>query len=172
MGYIWCRIWYTITKSGWGSGSMPGWKMPPIEKIHEAYGALADGRVRMEDGSAAVISSDGTKQYTVIWEKDTYSSNDNASYWQGYMGYPLIAVLMIQGRIPYDAGMASHFRGINWKERNAAHRNQYGKVVAEIMEELREKDVDCGGIEGEIRRVYEALKTLDIQYRRGKRLPK
>ena len=148
------------------------WKMPPMEKIHEAYGALADGRVRTEDGSAAVTSSDGTRQYTVNWEGDTYSSNDNASYWQGYMGYPLIAVLMIQGRIPYDAGIAAHFAGINWKERNAAHKNKYAKVVAEIMAELCEKGVECDRINAEVQRVYAALKTLDIQYKRGKRPPK
>ena len=151
---------------------MPGWKTPPIEKIHEAYGALADGRVRMEDGSAAVASSDGTKCYTVAWEGDTYSSNDNASYWQGYMGYPLIAVLMTQGRIPYDRDIAAHFGGINWKARNTAHRNQYAKVVAEIMGELRAKGVDCERIDQEIHTVYAALKTLDIGYKRGKRPPK
>lgn len=151
---------------------MTGWKMPPVEKIHEAYGALADHRVRMEDTTAAVASSDGTKQYAVVWEGDTYSSNDNASYWQGYMGYPLIAVLMIQGRIPYDADIADHFKGINWKERNAAHRNKYDKVVAEIMEELGQKGVDCNVIDKEVRKVYGALKALDIGYKRGKRPPK
>ena len=148
---------------------MPGWKTPPMEKIHEAYGALADGRVRMDDTSAAVTSSDGAKQYTVNWEGDTYSSNDNASYWQGYMGYPLIAVLMMQGLAPYDEAIAVHFKGINWKERNTAHKNKYAKVAAEIMGELKQKGVDCDRINAEIQRVYTALKTLDIQYRRGKR---
>ena len=151
---------------------MPGWKMPPIEKVHEAYGALADGRVRMEGGSAAVTSSEGTKQYSVIWEGDTYSSNDNASYWQGYMGYPVIAVLMIQGRVPYDAETAAHFKGINWKALNTAHKNKYAKAVAGVMEELREKGVDCEAIEREVRKVYTALKSLDIQYKRGKKPPK
>jgi len=151
---------------------MPGWKTPPIEKIHEAYGALADHRVRMEDASAAVASSDGTKEYTVSWEGGTYSSNDNASYWQGYMGYPLIAVLMMQGRIPYTADIAAHFRGINWKERNAARRNKYAVVVAEIMDELKQKGVNCEAVDREVQKVYGALKTLDIGYRRGKRPPK
>ena len=39
------------------------WKLPPIEKIPEAYGAIADGRVAMKDSSADVVSSDGTKNY-------------------------------------------------------------------------------------------------------------
>jgi hypothetical protein len=151
---------------------MPSWKMPPIEKIHEAYGALADGRVRIEDGSAFVISSDETKKYAVIWEGDTYSSNDNASYWQGYMGYPLIAVLMMRGLVPYDEAIAAYFQGINWKERNTAHRNKYAKVVAKIMEELRAKGVDCNRINAEIQKVYAALKSLDIGYKRGKKPPR
>lgn len=33
-------------------------KMPPIEKIHEAYSAIADGRVIIEGNSAKVFSSD------------------------------------------------------------------------------------------------------------------
>ena len=151
---------------------MPGWKLPPIEKVHEAYGALADGRVRMEEGSAAVTSSDGAKQYAVIWEGDTYSSNDNASYWQGYMGYPVIAVLMMQGRLPYDADIAADFKGINWKERNAARRNKYAVVVAEIMDELKQKGVNCEAVDREVQKVYGALKALDIGYKRGKRPPK
>ncbi len=40
----------------------PGlWKLPPIEKIPEAYGAIADGRVSMKNSSAEVVSSDGSK---------------------------------------------------------------------------------------------------------------
>jgi len=151
---------------------MPGWKIPPIEKIYEAYGALADGRVRVGDGSAQVVSSDGTKAYTVIWEGDTYSSNDNASYWQGYMGYPLIAVLMEQSRVPYDVDTAAYFKGINWKERNAVHRNKYDKVVAEIMTELEKEGVDHEAVVREVQKVYAALKSLDIEYKRGKRPPK
>ncbi len=59
-------------------------KFPPIEKILEAYTAIADGHVKLENDQALVTSS-----------------NDNASYWQGYLGYPGIAVLMLQGKLPY-----------------------------------------------------------------------
>lgn len=151
---------------------MPGWKTPPIEKIHEAYGALADGRVKMGAGEAAVVSSDGAKEYTVTWEDGVYSSNDNASYWQGYMGYPVIAVLMTQGALSYDKAVAAHFMGINWKERNTAHKNRYAQVAAEIMEELRDKGIGVERIDAEIKRVYEQIKGLDIGYRRSKRPPR
>ena len=74
-------------------------KVPPIEKIHEAYSAIADERVALKENEAEVKSSDLSKKYLVTWKDDTYSSNDNASYWQGYIGYPVIAVLMLQGKL-------------------------------------------------------------------------
>ena len=51
------------------------WKLPPIEKIPEAYGAIADGRVTMKDSAADVVSSDGTKTYHVRWNGNLYSSD-------------------------------------------------------------------------------------------------
>ena len=75
-------------------------KLPPVEKAFEAYSALADGRVEMHDDYALVDSSDGAKTYEVSWQGDTYASTDNGTYWQGYAGYPVIAVLIMQGRLP------------------------------------------------------------------------
>ena len=72
------------------------WKMPPIVKVYEALGAIGDGRVRIEDSRRAfVTSSDAGKTYEVESSADPpeIASNDNASYWQGYLGYPAIAVL-------------------------------------------------------------------------------
>lgn len=92
-----------------------GIKIPPIEKIHEAYSAVADGRITIKDTEADVLSSDLAKQYLVKWENETYSSNDNASYWKGYLGYPIIAVLMLQGKLSLDKEIAENFKGINWR---------------------------------------------------------
>ena len=44
---------------------------------------------------------------------NTYTLNDNASYWQGYLGYPGIAVLMLQGKLPYDKELAQQFAGVD-----------------------------------------------------------
>ena len=62
-----------------------GFKIPPIEKIHEAYSAIVDERIKMSENEAIVMSSDLSKNYLVTWEENTYKSNDNASYWQGYI---------------------------------------------------------------------------------------
>lgn len=67
---------------------------------------------------AEVTSSNGAKTYTVNWDDDVYHSNDNASYWQGYAGYPVIAVLMLQEKLPYDQKLANNFANVNWNEIN------------------------------------------------------
>src|SRR5271168_4023835 len=109
--------------------SMPvTWKMPPMIKVYEAMGALGDGRVRLiDDGHAIVTSSAGDKTYEV----DTpdggreISSNDNASYWQGYLGYPAIAVLLARGLYRPPANVIDALAGIPWKELNRRFHNDY-----------------------------------------------
>ena len=101
-----------------------GVKLPPIEKIHEAYSAIADKRVVLKENEAEVSSSDLTKTYMVKWKDEVYSSNDNASYWQGYIGYPIIAVLMLQGKLPLNQEIAMYFQGINWKKINTEYKNK------------------------------------------------
>jgi len=65
------------------------WKLPPIVKAYEALGAIGDGRVKLLDERRALVtSSAGDKTYEVETSADgrEISSNDNASYWQGYLG--------------------------------------------------------------------------------------
>ncbi len=147
------------------------WGIPPIEKIHEAFSAIADGRVKMASDHALVSSSDYRKEYTVSWQDNTYSSNDNASYFQGYMGYPVIAVLMLQKKIDYSATVAEHFKGINWKELNTQYKNQYAKAVRVILNDISGKGIDVQEIESEVNGIYEQIKTLDIIYKRSKTFP-
>lgn len=146
-------------------------KMPPIEKIHEAYSAIADSRVIMRDSEADVSSSDLSKTYLVKWANETYSSNDNASYWKGYLGYPIIAVLMIQGKLSLDKEIADYFKGINWKKLNTEHKNVYSEVVEQIMNEFKEKGLDCERINNEINKVYKEIEQLTISTKRSSLRP-
>lgn len=141
-------------------------KIPPIEKIPEAYSALVDERVNMKENEAEVDSSDYSKKYIVKWEENIYSSSDNASFWQGYPGYPIIAVLMIQKKLSYNIEIANYFKGINWKSLNKKYKNNYSKALNEIMENLKEKDIDVDKINSEIKKVYEEIKNLDIIVKR------
>jgi len=142
-------------------------KMPPIEKIYEAYSAIADSRVVMKEDSASVASSDHTKEYTVKWEKGVYSSNDNASYWGGYAGYPIIAVLMLQGKLKLDRFVAELFKDINWKKLNEKHKSKYDQALQEVLDDLKAKGNDSDAIKKSVEEVYVELESLDISFKRS-----
>ena len=146
-------------------------KLPPVEKIYEAYSALSDSRVIMEENSAKVFSSDKSKEYTVTWNENIYSSNDNASYWQGYAGYPIIAVLMLQKKLLFDDSFTDFFKNINWKELNAKYKGKYSKAVDEIMEGLKNSGVDTDKIYRKTEEIFEELKNLDIKCKRSSLRP-
>lgn len=148
-----------------------GVKMPPIEKIHEAYGAIVDNRIILREEEADVSSSDLTKTYLVTWKDNVYTSNDNASYWQGYVGYPILAVLMLQGKLSLNREIAERFKGIDWKKRNTEHKNNYAEVVKKIMDELKASGVDIEAIDKEIQKVYKEIEGLEISTKRSKLRP-
>ncbi|MCM1517108.1 MAG: hypothetical protein NC117_00500 [Pseudoflavonifractor sp.] len=149
-------------------------KLPPVEKIYEAYTAVTDNRVIMptleeglllgESGEATVESSDGSRSYLVTWQGDTYTSSDNATYWQGYPGYPVIAVLMTQGRLPLDTDVARMFSGVNWRKLNKEHGNDYAAAVKEVMVD---RGHDVATVDADVQQVYSSLASLPIKIRRG-----
>ncbi|MBR4471511.1 MAG: hypothetical protein IKS54_09415 [Erysipelotrichaceae bacterium] len=143
-------------------------KLPPIEKIYEAYSAIADGRVTLKDGSAEVFSSDRKKSYTVSFDGDVYSSNDNSTYWQGYAGYPVIAVLFMQGRLSFNKETADLFKDINWNSLNKEYKRDYRAAVHSVIEE---RGLEKESIEEETKKIYGSLKDLDIVIKRGKLRP-
>ena len=93
--------------------------MPPKMKIVEALGCVADNRIKIEDNTAVVKSSLGNREYVVKWDGNKkIVSNDNASKWQHYTGYPIIAFLMKKGVLPYSAKIGEALKGIPWKQIN------------------------------------------------------
>ncbi len=84
-------------------------KMLPIYKIPEARSAIADRRIVIDPSSniVKVKSSNEKKTYAIQWEDQTYVSDDSASYWQGYPGYPVMAICMKQGILSYDDSIAN-----------------------------------------------------------------
>lgn len=139
------------------------WKMPPIVKVYEAMGALADGRVRFEGPNRAfVTSSEGDKTYEVEIADDgrTISSNDNASYWQGYLGYPAIAVLIARGMYRPPANVIDALADIPWKEINRRFRNDYAKTIAEVLKTVAERGHDPEAVRIEAEAVMQALEKF------------
>ena len=114
-------------------------KMPPKEKILEAYSAIADKRIEMHENSAEVHSSDASKTYLVEWDGDTFASSDPATYWQSYPGYPVLAVLLKQGRLPLDEELIQPMAGIPWKKLNDAIQSVMESVtLADLIQWQRE----------------------------------
>lgn len=138
-------------------------KLPPVEKVFEAWTAIVDDRISMYKNHADIESSDGTKGYTVKFEGNRYSSDDNATYWRGYAGYPVLAVLMLKGILPFDRKEAEQWRGVNWKEINTRYKNDYAKAVAEIA---GQRNLDLKEAYKKAEDVIDVLKKLDIQIKR------
>ena len=147
-------------------------KLPPIEKVYEAWSAVADGRVALhpDERRAAIASSNGAKTYTVDWNENgsTYSSNDNATYWQGYAGYPVIAVLMLQGRLPLDRAAADGFAQVDWTDLNERCKRDYAAAVRAVVDE---RSLDAVRVEAAARKAFDALGALDIVVKQGSARP-
>lgn len=140
-------------------------KLPPVEKVYEAWSAIADDRVALYADHAVVMSSDGSREYTVRFSGDTYSSNDNATYWRGYPGYPVIAVLMMQGRLPLDIPMSNLWAGVNWTRLNARFKRDYAAAVSHVE---TERGISAEEASAAASRVMDALATLPLTLRRGR----
>ena len=138
-------------------------KIPPIEKIFEAWTALAAGRVLLHHDYADVSSSDGEKAYVVRFSGNQYSSDDNATFWQGYPGYPVIAVMMLQGKLPYDEEEAKLWDNINWTQLNKRHKNNYAEAVKEIA---AERGIDLEKSYRDAHKVLEAIKESPVEIKR------
>jgi hypothetical protein len=137
------------------------WKMPPLIKVYEALGAVADDHVQLIDERQALVSSsDGRKTYEVELVDRTISANDNASYWQGYLGYPAIAVLIARGVVPADPAAMAALRGIPWKELNSRFHNDYARTLDEVVQRLAERATDTAIIDAACTAVLQAVQKF------------
>lgn len=96
-----------------------------------------------------------------------YRSNDNATYWQGYAGYPVIAMLMMDKRLPLDLTVAGWFAGVDWYAVNAAHKGDYAAAVAAVEQERNLKKERVTHARQDAQKVLDALAALDISVGRN-----
>lgn len=131
------------------------WKEPPLIKAYEALGTVADRRIALDGDSWSVHSSSGNKVYIVRYDprQNVIESNDNGSYWQGYLGYPALAVLIELGKVQANAPAVRALKGIAWKDLNVANKNDYQATLAHV-EGLAEKH---GVSKVDLRRVAEQV---------------
>ncbi len=162
-----CAILLTApsTHRHWAK-SMTTWKMPPKAKVYEALSAVADGRVRITgERTAEVTSSSGDKKYRISWGEgfSTVMSDDNASLFQGYIGYPIIAVLLQVGRLSHNKDIAAALAGVPWKVLNTKFKRDYNRAVDSVLEEIGERGGPRIEIVREADLIYEQLGNLALQ---------
>jgi hypothetical protein len=123
---------------------MPVWAVPPLVKIYEALGCLADGRLEVDGDSAKCYSSSRGKFYTIEFDPATKAimCNDNASYWVGYLGYPAIAFLMQYGELPHEKKYEEALKGVAWKDVNTKFKNDWDKTADYVEHLAQERGIE------------------------------
>jgi len=156
------------------------WGKPPMIKIYEALGAVADGRVEIIPMAevkpppwegAKVWSSSRNKFYEITYDpaENAIMANDNGSYWKGYLGYPAIAYLMIIGTLSYEDEIGELLKGIAWKDINTKFKNDFDKVVAEILASKSKEDREK--IESFVEKVAKEISELKLRHLGKKKFP-
>ena len=140
-------------------------RMPPRIKILEAMGAIADGRVeKIGPRRYRVISSEGDRVYNVYVDPDSLLvfSDDNGTRYRGYVGYPIIAVLMLEGIIPYDKEVAEALRDIPWRKLNETYK-RYALVEKEVKRIAAQRGVPANKIDETVDKAMQALRGLRLR---------
>ena len=91
-------------------------KLPPRIKILEALGCISDKRIKiLSENACKITSSTGEREYLVIIENERVYSNDNGTVYRKYVGYPIIAFLMVKGKLPFSKKVSEGLKGVKWK---------------------------------------------------------
>ncbi|MDQ6985053.1 MAG: hypothetical protein Q9M91_03300 [Candidatus Dojkabacteria bacterium] len=149
------------------------WKLPKPIKIYEALGAVAAGRVKEEENEIRVYNSSGEKYYIVSFDQETNSiyANDNASYWQGYLGYPSIAFLFTAGLLKYRDDIANYFKEVNWKKINEKYKRKYDMVIEVVLYDAEKMGGKRDEIVEYIDSIMTQLEKLNLQKHAKRYLP-
>ncbi|MDJ0274899.1 MAG: hypothetical protein QXP43_00030 [Nitrososphaerota archaeon] len=142
--------------------------LPPRVKVLEALGAVAGGRVELlSEKEARVRSSEGDRVYRIVvdLESGEVISDDNGTVYRNYVGYPIIAVLMKLGRLPYDEKLARHLADVRWRTMNERYRS-YRLVEREIARMLRSAGIEWSEVEGFVEMVLRQLGDMNL-WKRG-----
>lgn len=141
------------------------WNQPPVIKLYEALGAVADGRVHIDGNKAKVYSSSGNKYYDINYDPETnsISSNDNASYWKGYAGYPIVAFLLVKGVLEVNEDAAQSLKGIAWKDVNTKFKNDFSKTEQLVRDEaLKSGKISLEELDTYLEALKSKLEALEL----------
>ncbi len=138
---------------------------PPKIKVLEALSTIADERIKiLNEKYAEVISSDGSRKYVVYVDLDNNEvcSTDNGTMLRGYIGYPIIAVLMLKGKLPVNKVIANALKGINWRELNERYK-KYSIVEEHVKEIVSKRGINPQLLDSFKERVYGYIKRLKFK---------
>jgi len=147
------------------------WKHPPIIKIYEALGTIADGRVEVTANTAKVYSSSRNKFYDVTYdpERSAIMANDNGSYWTGKLGYPAIAYLLKVGVLPYESDLAQLLKDVAWKDVNQKFKNNFDKSLEHILSKVDQNKTE--ELESYARSLEKGIEKLNLSLLGKRALP-
>jgi hypothetical protein len=141
-------------------------KIPPRIKVLEALGSIADRRIIvLDEKRAKVISSEKNREYFVYLdlEKNVAFSNDNGTKLKGYIGYPIIAFLMIKKVLPFDEKIADALSQIPWKRLNEKYKNY--SIVEKIAKDIAKKrGIEIILLEKLVEEVMKKISNLSLFY--------
>ncbi len=140
-------------------------RLPPRIKILEALGAIADNRVKiLSESEAIVVSSEGDRSYRVYidLEKRVAESDDNGTRFRGYIGYPIVAFLMLKGLVPFEERISDALRGVKWRQLNERYKS-YAVVEDLLLKELESKSIDPESVRKYISLAMSALAKLGLR---------
>jgi len=141
-------------------------KNPPRIKVLEALGCIVDGRIKiLDDNRAKVVSSDGSREYRVYvdLQRGVVYSDDNGTKFRGYVGYPIIAFLMVKSVLPYNETVAKALAGLPWKKLNETYKS-YATVEGVVKDIVRQRGVDPRFLETLVSKVLSQLSKLSLVY--------
>ncbi|MEM1927221.1 MAG: hypothetical protein QXS85_00555 [Acidilobaceae archaeon] len=145
--------------------------LPPRIKVLEAAGSLADGRVSVVRDSGEVVearvsSSMGDRVYRVVVKVSRDGSlqaysDDNGTKFRGYIGYPIIAVLMLKELLPRSLEVERALYRVPWRELNERLRS-YDRVLEEVSRIAEARGVSRAQLEEFMERVLEKIRELRV----------
>ena len=115
-------------------------------------------------------SSMGDRTYNVIvaLPQDSFNqvlyaySDDNGTRFRGYIGYPIIAVLMLAGLLPRNPRLEEGLKGIKWKELNERFKKY--NITKQYVLKAASRVLPEHEVTGYMRRVLDSLKRMTIYY--------
>jgi len=137
---------------------------PPRIKVLEALGAVAGGRVKViSEKEAEVGASEGNRTYKVYvdLEKKQAYSDDNGTVFRNYVGYPIIAFLMVKKVLPFDEEMSKPLADVKWRTLNERYKSY--KAVEELMKDsLSKHGISRKRVDEFVRDVLNKIASLEL----------